>query len=201
VRIIIFLGLKFNFFMVEEICQPIPGYEEHYVITRLGAVHGVERLIKLVDGTNRTVRARQISSRPNQGGYETVRLSKEGITKTHFVHRLVATTYIPNPDGLPIINHKTGNIKDNSVENLEWSTMSLNTKHAYNIGLNSNCGSNHKLAVQVVDHNCGLKFKTIREFANFYGMNYSTARNVLNGQIALPKQYVILLDLVFKNVA
>ncbi len=167
--------------MGEKICQPIPGYEGYYVVTRVGTVHGVERIIKLADGTNRTVHARQILSRPNQGGYETVRLSREGVTKTHFVHRLVATTYIPNPDGLPVINHRTGCIKDNSVENLEWSTMSLNVKHAYETGLNLHIGAGHFMATGVVDNELGLKFGTIKEWCQARGINYNTGRNLLSG--------------------
>jgi hypothetical protein len=55
--------------------------------------------------------------------------------KTKSVHRLVATALLPNPLGLPQINHKDGNKANNRVDNLEWTTASDNLRHAYRTGL------------------------------------------------------------------
>lgn len=52
------------------------------------------------------------------------------------VHRLVAESYLPNPNYLPMVNHKDGNKQNNSVDNLEWCTNQQNVLHAYQIGLN-----------------------------------------------------------------
>lgn len=51
------------------------------------------------------------------------------------IHRAVAETFIPNPQGLPVINHKDGDKLNNSIENLEWCTYSENLQHAYAMGL------------------------------------------------------------------
>lgn len=64
--------------------------------------------------------------------------------KWEFVHRIVATCFIENPNNLPCINHKDGNKLNNDICNLEWCTYSENIKHAYKIGLEKKClGENH----------------------------------------------------------
>ena len=67
---------------------------------------------------------------PNYKGYLTVNLSYEGKQHLKRVHRLVAQTYIPNPDNKPDVNHKDGNKQNNRVDNLEWVTNQENHWHA-----------------------------------------------------------------------
>ena len=62
-------------------------------------------------------------------GYKYYRLSKEGKKKMFYVHRLVAETFIPNENNLPVVNHIDGNKLNNNVNNLEWVTYSENTQH------------------------------------------------------------------------
>ena len=50
-----------------------------------------------------------------------------------YVHRLVAETFIPNPNNLPMVNHKDGNPENNNVDNLEWVTAKQNVEHSIKI--------------------------------------------------------------------
>lgn len=70
-------------------------------------------------------------------GYPVVHLYKNGKRKRHYVHLLVAEAYIPNPDNMPIVNHKDGDTINPSLDNLEWTSVAGNTMHAYESGLNS----------------------------------------------------------------
>jgi hypothetical protein len=68
-------------------------------------------------------------------GYLRVALVKNGKLHTLKVHRIVASAFIYNPENKPQVNHKNGNKKDNSVQNLEWCTQKENAIHAVKNGL------------------------------------------------------------------
>lgn len=73
----------------------------------------------------------KIVKRRVNNGYHSCALSlnKEKIYKQ--MHQLVATYFVPNPDGRPQINHKDGNRLNNYYKNLEWSTQEENVLHSY----------------------------------------------------------------------
>lgn len=54
-----------------------------------------------------------------------------GGKREYLVHRLVAETHLPNPEGLPVVNHKSGDVGDPSLGNLEWTTYAENSQHSY----------------------------------------------------------------------
>lgn len=96
--------------------KDIKGYEGLYAITSCGKVWSYRRKKFLKPGTNRH-------------GYEYVVLSVDGQKKTLTVHRLVAETYISNPDNKPEVNHKDENKANNNINNLEWITKKENVNY------------------------------------------------------------------------
>lgn len=77
----------------------------------------------------------RISLNDNGNGYLQVSLNSNGKRKNFYVHRLVAISFIPNPNKLPEVNHIDGNKSNNSVNNLEWVTSNDNKRLAAETGL------------------------------------------------------------------
>lgn len=67
----------------------------------------------------------------NEKGYKMVGLHKDGKQKNHYVHRLVAELFIPNPNNYPCVNHIDNNRQNNNVNNLEWCSFQHNTRTAF----------------------------------------------------------------------
>lgn len=101
--------------------RPIAGFEDRYMISSFGRVYLLlfGRLSKLYLGMN---------------GYYAITLrGRNGEFRKTNIHRLVAETFIPNPQGLPVINHKDEDKTNNHVDNLEWCTQK------YNVNYNDAC--------------------------------------------------------------
>ena len=100
---------------MKEIWCPIKGYEGQYEVSDKGRVrslkYGKERILK--PGRNNC-------------GYLIAGLCNNGEHKWYSVHRLVAQTFIPNPNNLPEVNHKDEDKENNSVHNLEWCSSKYN---------------------------------------------------------------------------
>ena len=90
--------------------------------------------------------SKKLKKQVNNCGYEYVILSsKEEKHKTLTVHRIVAKTFIPNPEEKEDVNHIDGNKLNNNVNNLEWTTTQENIKKRYEIGID---GNNYKAVEQ-----------------------------------------------------
>src|SRR5687768_7809758 len=124
--------------MPMELWKPIPGYEDLYEISNLGRVKSFRRLKK---GSNYKVLKNHLSL-----GYHTVCLTKNGKTVITKVHRLVAKSFIPNPDNKPEVNHIDMVRNNNHFSNLEWVTRSENIKHAFKNSPDRQKRYNHPMA-------------------------------------------------------
>ena len=112
----------------------IKGYEGLYQINKNGEVRSLPHYTKFKNGTSYH-NGKLLKLHDNGKGYLKVDLCKDGKQKRFFIHRLVAGTFIENPNNYPQVNHINGNKKDNRVENLEWVSASTNVKHAVSMGL------------------------------------------------------------------
>lgn len=74
-----------------------------------------------------------LAPNPKKSGYLDICLSSRNSKKSLRIHRLVAIAFLPNPLRLPYVNHRNGVKTDNRLENLEWCTVSENTRHGYRV--------------------------------------------------------------------
>lgn len=110
-------------------------------------------------------------------GYVYVTLTDyEGRKHSVRLHRVVAETYLPNPSGLPQVNHIDGVKTNNSISNLEWVSAEENTRHALKEGLRSGYLSNElkELCLSRV-----ARGDTIRSIARELGLNEKSLASIL----------------------
>lgn len=110
--------------MIEE-WRAVPGYEGLYEVSDQGRVRSIDRY----DSIGRLRKKRYIKLLLHSSGYFSVGLSKKGKVTIYLVHRLVAQVFIPNPLGLPQVNHKDEDKLNNNVDNLEWCTAKYNNNY------------------------------------------------------------------------
>lgn len=79
------------------------------------------------DGVVTLVSGKQVTGTPSKAGYLRVCHNR----KFYYVHRLVATKFLPNPENKPQVNHKDMDPSNNKVSNLEWVTNGENGHHSY----------------------------------------------------------------------
>lgn len=111
-----------------EIWKDIENYSGSYQISSLGRVKSLERDIDCGTGKRR-IKEKIKNGFLSDNGYLTVCLSKGPKKKTFLIHRLVATSFIPNPDNLLQINHIDEVKTNNNIENLEWCTVGYNINY------------------------------------------------------------------------
>lgn len=108
----------------------IPGIE----VSTFGNVRVLDRMVSN-EKQKYLIKGRILKSGDNGHGYLQINISIDGKKTRKYVHRLVAQTFIPNPDNLPQINHKDGNTRNNDIENLEWCTAKYNCQYREKYGV------------------------------------------------------------------
>ncbi len=149
--------------------KPIHGFEDRYMINLNGDVKTIHR--KSIDsiGRNHTHTKQIMTQFLGRGGYWTVKLTKDRKYGTQYIHRLLALTFIENPQNKPFVNHINGLKLDNSIGNLEWVTRSENQIHAIKNHLSR---SPHENSRPVLDRCTGITYPSIKTAARARSIPY-----------------------------
>lgn len=118
-----------------------------------------------------------------QNGYLIVDLYEKDKTEKVSIHRLLAETFIPNPENKLTVDHIDGNRKNNSIENLRWATYSENNSRFGTVGVRSEQivvtrfaeernkrGGGHLAWLGVIDT---MEFDSISETAKYFDCTVS----------------------------
>lgn len=159
--------------MKTEIWKDIQGYEGLYKVSSYGRVYAYSKP-KYNGVTYYNHEGRFLKIADNGVGYKFVNLlGKDGKYKKFYVHRLVASAFIPNPNNLPQVNHKDERPENNNVENLEWCTQKYNNNYGGRMSkqLATMVLHNFNIPIDVYDRKgefiCSFDFtKSAARFAN-----------------------------------
>ena len=189
--------------MLNEIWRDVPHYDGLYKISNYGRVKSFckgDEQYKVQHDNGR--------------GYMTVQLYKNGKMKNEYVHRLVALAFIPNPNGLPQVNHKDEDKQNNYVDNLEWCDATYNNNYGTHTQrvvethrdkgtyeqarerwfstnpskTNPKTRGKNAYAKKVMCEN--HIFDCIKDCADYYNVNYGSMRGWLCGAYKMPRYFV-----------
>ncbi|EOQ01012.1 NUMOD4 domain-containing protein [Bacillus cereus] len=173
--------------------KSIEGFEG-YEVSNLGQVRSIDRVTQRVRyGKPYSVRMKgRILKQTKATDYPMVTLCKgEGEYKhPKSVHSLVASAFIDNPDGLPVVNHKDLDRFNNHVDNLEWTTFGGNTQHAVDNGVQLGVKGERHYATKLTDEDVRWIREVAKEnggtltrseLAERFNMKPSSIGNVING--------------------
>ena len=169
-----------------EIWKPIDGYENLYEVSNHGRVRSLDHYAS--NGQKLILYKGKVLS-PNMGtnGYYSVQLSKNNKIVRKMIHRLVALTFIknPNPDKYNMVNHKDEVRTNNNANNLEWCNAKYNTNYGTGMKRLSELkkGKDNLLlrkSVQCVE--TGIIYSSLKEAAQKTNANKAAISMVINGK-------------------
>lgn len=127
--------------MKEEVWKVYPKYP-WIEASNLGRVRTKDRTVIRSDGRKQFVKGRVLKQWKSNSGYMLVSFCANGKQVKLLVHRIIAITFIPNPNNYPEVNHIDCDRANNRLDNLEWCTHQENITYSNKLGhlVNNNPG-------------------------------------------------------------
>lgn len=148
--------------------KPVPGYGGRYEVSDLGRVYSGGCELSVIGG-------------------KYVNLSGDGVRERVKVGYLVARAFLPNPEVRPYVVHRDGDVRNNRVENLEWSEKKERGRVGRPIG---SAAASKAVMCYKVDGEWVGRFESIKEAAEKLDVARYLIRNCAEGRARRAKQYV-----------
>ncbi|WP_372809312.1 NUMOD4 motif-containing HNH endonuclease [Litorivivens sp.] len=168
------------------IWRKIAGFE-CYEISSCGKIRSTTRTVKRGDSCF-TLQGRYLKQRMGKNGYLYVNLRQNGKSKSKYIHRLVAESFIgKQPSGRPVVAHWDGVRENNCVSNLRWATYSENQADSARHGTNRRPGGvNHARArfskSDILEIYALYPAKGIREIGRLFSCSHGIVSSLLKGK-------------------
>lgn len=178
--------------LANEEWKDIPGFDGAYQVSTLGRVRSVDRIYhrQYKNGRDDTThhKGRILKQRVSTTGYWIVSIVYKCKSMIFLVHRLVAITFIPNPDNLPEVNHKDENPLNSHVDNLEWCDRLYNIR--YGTGIERNLLPRRKRIEQLTMDGEHIAYHLgVRETCRATGMHKRTIQRCLHNKQGFNSAY------------
>jgi hypothetical protein len=128
----------FKLYTMDEIWKDIPGYEGQYQASTFGNIKEIET-DRILSQTSYETKGHKYYKRC---GFD---------CKGFLIHRLIALTFIPNPENKPQVDHIDFNEQNNRVDKLKWVTPKENQQHSAGRMRNKKIGGDHVRAILTND--------------------------------------------------
>lgn len=163
--------------IMKKLFKPVKDFEHIYHISNTGILKNIKT-------------GRILNGEIHYSGYVRCNLIDKINNKKRrtTIHRLVAETFLNNPNNLPVVDHIDRNRANNRVTNLRW--VSESTNHENVNRKNRTTKAKSVIAINLLN-NKKKKFKSLNSACNELNLNYCSAHQTLNNLRKSTNNYVI----------
>ena len=178
---------------MNEIWKPIEETAGRYEVSNTGKIRSLDYRM--------TGKTKVLAYQLDKKGYCRIRIKCKTFVGTLKIHRVVAETFIPNPDGKSQVNHINGDKTDNRVENLEWVSAQENVDHAManrlwvnNLAASQRTNEKRKVAIKATNIKTGeeIHFPSMADAERVLGTRHINA--VISGERKQANGYYFAYD-------
>jgi len=151
-------------------------------VSTLGRVRTIDRMVSGRGNGTQFIKGRVLKQRYDKNGYLQVSIRIDGKRPKKLVHRLIAQTFIKNPNNLPQVNHLDCDRANNHVENLEFCTVSYNQQYREKYGVSQTEVLGHPVFAINLDTMEISRFRSQGEAGQVLGVSQGNISSVIKGK-------------------
>lgn len=161
---------------------PIKGYTKYFICKETTEVLSIKDRKNTYKNTYKILKQVPNSKNPSCNYFIVTLVNDEGKRKNCFIHRLMAETFIPNPNNKPQVNHIDGNKQNNQLSNLEWVSEAENAQHAIRTGLDTKSSCNKEVHQYDKNGNYLASYESRTKAFLATGVQHANINKVVRGE-------------------